>query len=147
MFTPSFFSLNNWLIILFNLSLSSLIGALIGRNRRREHKPAGMRTHMLVCLGSTIFVMIPFQDPHLITPSQVIQGVAQGIGFLGAGEILHQSDVEQEGKVRIKGLTSAAAIWASAALGTAVGAGFYPIALLGTCFVFFVLEVIHRFEP
>jgi len=102
---------------------------------------------MLVCLGSTMFVMIPFHDPHLISPSQVIQGVAQGIGFLGAGEILHQSDVNQQGEVRIKGLTSAAAIWATAALGVAIGAGFYPIALLGSMFVLFVLEVIHKFEP
>jgi putative Mg2+ transporter-C (MgtC) family protein len=147
MLNANSFSVQDWITIFIHLSFSALIGALIGRNRRRENKPAGMRTHMLVCLGATIFVMIPFHNPSLISPSQVIQGVAQGIGFLGAGEILQQSDAKNQGEVRIKGLTSAAAIWASASLGIAVGAGFYPIAILGTIFIIFVLEVIHRFEP
>lgn len=101
---------------------------------------------MLVSLGSTIFIMIPFQDPHLITPSQVIQGVAQGIGFLGAGEIIQQSNENRKGEIKVKGLTSAAAIWSSASLGIAVGAGFFKIALVGFLFIIFTLEYAKRFE-
>jgi putative Mg2+ transporter-C (MgtC) family protein len=138
--------LNDWVTIFAQLSLSSLMGALVGCNRYRENKPAGIRTHMLVSLGSTIFIMIPFQNPHLITPSQVIQGVAQGIGFLGAGEIIQQFNENKTGEVKVKGLTSAAAIWVSAALGIAVGAGFYKIALVGFLFVILTLEFAKRLE-
>lgn len=137
---------NDWVTIFIKLFLSALMGAMIGCNRYREHKPAGIRTHMLVSLGSTIFIMIPFQDPHLITPSQVIQGVAQGIGFLGAGEIIQQSNENRKGEIKVKGLTSAAAIWSSASLGIAVGAGFFKIALVGFLFIIFTLEYAKRFE-
>jgi putative Mg2+ transporter-C (MgtC) family protein len=140
------FALEDWLNILFQLSLSTFIGGMIGRERYQEHKPAGMRTHILVCLGATIFVMIPFQDPHLMTPSQIIQGVAQGVGFLGAGLILHQSSRQDPSDIKIKGLTSAAAIWATSALGLAVGVGIYPLALVGTLFVIFTLKLLLRFE-
>lgn len=139
-------SLNDWGTIFANLSLSALMGGAIGCNRYREHKPAGIRTHMLVSLGSTIFIMIPFQDPHLISPSQVIQGVAQGIGFLGAGEIIKQSSLDKSEVVKVTGLTSAAAIWVSSALGIAVGAGFYKIALVGFLFIILTLEFAKRLE-
>lgn len=138
--------LNDWGAIFAKLFLSALMGAVIGCNRYREHKPAGIRTHMLVSLGSTIFVMIPFQDPKVITPSQVIQGVAQGIGFLGAGEIIQQSNASKNGEIKVKGLTSAAAVWTSSALGIAVGAGFYKIALAGFLFIILTLEYAKRFE-
>lgn len=138
--------LNDWVILFAKLSLSALMGGIVGCNRYREHKPAGIRTHMLVSLGSTIFIMIPFENPQLITPSQVIQGVAQGIGFLGAGEIIQQFNENKTGEVKIKGLTSAAAIWVSAALGIAVGAGFYKIALVGFLFVTLTLEFAKRLE-
>lgn len=138
--------LNDWVTLFAKLSLSSFMGGIVGCNRYREHKPAGIRTHMLVSLGSTIFIMIPFENPHLITPSQVIQGVAQGIGFLGAGEIIQQFNENKTGEVKIRGLTSAAAIWVSAALGIAVGAGFYKIALVGFLFVILTLEFAKRLE-
>jgi putative Mg2+ transporter-C (MgtC) family protein len=93
-----------------------------------------------------VFIMIPFQNPRLISPSQVIQGVAQGIGFLGAGEIIQQSNRERKGEVKVTGLTSAAAIWASSALGIAVGAGYYKIAMVGFLFVIFTLEFTKRLE-
>jgi putative Mg2+ transporter-C (MgtC) family protein len=141
----TFFS-DDWVILIAKLSLSALMGGLIGRNRHRERKPAGVRTHALVCLGSTIFVMIPLQDPELITPSQVIQGVAQGIGFLGAGEIIQQSSRERQGEIKVIGLTSAAAIWSSAALGIAVGAGYYKIAFIGFLFIMLTLEFGSRLE-
>ncbi|MBR8830705.1 MAG: Protein SrpB [Chroococcopsis gigantea SAG 12.99] len=139
------FNLDKLAVILTKLTIATLIGAVIGRERYLERKPAGMRTHILVCLGSTMFVMLPFQAPSVITPSQVIQGVAQGIGFLGAGEILHESNAKQ-GEIRIRGLTSAATIWTTAALGVTVGAGFYPIAVIGTVFVFFTLKFLGKFE-
>lgn len=138
--TAHTFLIDDWVTLFAKLSLSALMGGSIGRNRHRERKPAGIRTHILVCLGSTIFVMIPLQNPELMTPSQVIQGVAQGIGFLGAGEIIQQSSSERKGEIRVTGLTSAAAIWSSAALGIAIGAGFYKIALVGFLFIMLTLE-------
>jgi putative Mg2+ transporter-C (MgtC) family protein len=131
------------------------IGGLIGLNRQREHKPAGLRTHMLVSLGSAMFVMIPIHLSTLanINSSEVlsrgvqgaIQGVATGIGFLGAGEIL-QNPRRDNGRNFISGLTSAAAIWVSSALGVTVGAGLYPMAVVGVIFSWLVLKVIKQFE-
>jgi putative Mg2+ transporter-C (MgtC) family protein len=72
--------------------------------------------------------------------------VAQGIGFLGAGLILHQSSRKEPNDIKVKGLTSAAAIWATSALGIAVGVGIYPLALLGALFVIFTLKLLLRFE-
>lgn len=99
---------NDWLNISFRLSLALLVGAVIGIDREIKHKPAGLRTHMLVSFGSALFVLIPIllsdaqQDASSI--SRIIQGITTGIGFLGAGEILRETKPEAEG-YRIKGLT------------------------------------------
>ena len=137
--------LKEYLIIFGKLSLSLLLGGLIGWERQRDHKPAGLRTHILVSLGSTMFVMIPFHTEVSMTHSQIIQGVAQGIGFLGAGEIMRNPKATN-GQVEISGLTSAAAIWVAAALGLIVGAGLYAIAIFGAIFTLITLKVLKKIE-
>ncbi len=104
---------------------------------------------MLVSFGSALFVMVPIQlagdRPSPDSVSRVIQGVATGIGFLGAGEILRQSDT-QMGRIRIRGLTSAAAIWVSAALGVAIGAGLWHIGVIGALLALIVLSSVKKLE-
>jgi putative Mg2+ transporter-C (MgtC) family protein len=104
---------------------------------------------MLVSFGSALFVMVPIQlasdRPNSEAISRVIQGVATGIGFLGAGEILRQSDTHV-GKIRIRGLTSAAAIWVSAALGVAIGAGLWHIGLIGALLALITLSSVKKLE-
>ena len=125
------------------------VGGIIGWERQLRHKPAGFRTHMLVSMGSALFVLIPLamaKNPNgLDAVERVIQGITAGIGFLGAGEILRQSQ-QEIGKVEVHGLTSAAAIWVSAALGTAAGCGLWQLALIGALMSLFVLRVIKNLE-
>ena len=123
------------------------VGGIIGWERQLRHKPAGLRTHMLVSMGSALFVLIPLAMSKnangLDAVERVIQGITAGIGFLGAGEILRQSQ-QEIGKVEVHGLTSAAAIWVSAALGTAAGCGLWELALIGALMSLFVLRVIKK---
>ena len=125
------------------------VGGIIGWERQLRHKPAGLRTHMLVSMGSALFVLIPLSmgqhENGRDSVERVIQGIAAGIGFLGAGEILRQSQ-QEIGKVEVHGLTSAAAIWVSAALGTAAGCGLWQLALIGALTSLFVLRVIKNLE-
>ncbi len=134
---------NDWLAITFRLGIASLFGALIGWERETSNKAAGLRTHMLVSIGAAIFVLIPIQvGIAKISPdslSRVIQGVVTGIGFLGAGEIFRESTPESN-KVRIRGLTSAAAIWICAALGVVAACGLWQIGLIAVSMVFVILR-------
>ncbi len=143
------FSLNDWLHVALRLILALLIGAIVGWNREVTGKPAGLRTHMLVSFGSALYVMVPIQlagnRPNPDAVSRVIQGVATGIGFLGAGEILRQSD-NQAGRIRIRGLTSAAAIWVSAALGVCIGSGLWQIGLIGSLLALVTLSSVKKLE-
>jgi len=103
---------------------------------------------MLVSLGAAMFVLIPLlasTSESVDTVSRAIQGVATGVGFLGAGEILHES-VEPSGKPNIKGLTSAATIWLTAALGIVAGCGFWQLSLLATLMTLFILSVAKKLE-
>ncbi|MEH1765480.1 MgtC/SapB family protein [Nostoc sp.] len=140
---------NDWLNISFRLCVALLIGAIIGLERQIRHKPAGLRTHMLVSLGSAMFTLTIMQTGGLQgSPdalSRVIQGIAAGVGFLGAGEIIRQSSQESQ-QLEIHGLTSAAAIWVSAALGIAAGCGLWQLGLIGALFTFLVLNVFKRLE-
>lgn len=126
-----------------------LVGGIIGWERQLRRKPAGFRTHMLVSMGSALFVLIPLalgkNENGRDAIERVIQGIAAGIGFLGAGEILRQSKQER-GEVEVHGLTSAAAIWVSAALGSAAGCGLWQLALIGALLSLFVLKVVKEFE-
>ncbi|MEH1825725.1 MAG: MgtC/SapB family protein [Nostoc sp.] len=140
---------NDWLNISFRLCVALLIGAIIGLERQIRHKPAGLRTHMLVSLGSAMFTLTIMQTGGLQgSPdalSRVIQGIAAGVGFLGAGEIVRQSSQESQ-QLEIHGLTSAAAIWVSAALGIAAGCGLWQLGLIGALLTFLVLNVFKRLE-
>lgn len=124
-------------------------GAVIGWEREAKDKPAGLRTHMLVSLGAAIFVLVPIltgdisESPDALY--RTIQGIATGVGFLGAGEILHISQ-PQTAKYRIRGLTSAAAIWISAALGLAAGCGLWHLSLIGALLSLIILRILKIVE-
>ena len=130
-------------IVLLRLVLATLAGAAIGWNRHRAGKPAGVGTHALVALGAAMFTAVPFAPGpgHDDALSRAIQGIAVGVGFLGAGEI-----IREPGAGTVTGLTSAAAIWVTAALGVTIASGavFGSLAVAGL--VFTVLEVAPRFE-
>ncbi|MGB3265984.1 MAG: MgtC/SapB family protein [Microcoleus sp.] len=131
------------------MCLALLVGGMIGWERELRNKPAGLRTHMLVSMGAALFVLIPLaiskNENSLDAIDRVIQGIAAGIGFLGGGEILRESQ-QEAGKPEVHGLTSAAAIWVSAALGTAAGCGLWQLALIGAFMSLFVLRVIKELE-
>ena len=121
--------------VLARLMASALVGGVIGLERLRDGKEAGMRTHMLVALGSALFILIPLEASMTTADiGRVIQGLATGIGFLGAGCILKLTETR-----RVEGLTTAASIWVTAALGVAIGFGWLWPALLGTLLTWFVL--------
>ena len=125
------------------LLLAALCGGLLGFERERAGKEAGLRTHMLVALGAAFFVVIPQQAG--VSPgdmSRVLQGVITGIGFLGAGTIIKLSEREE-----VHGLTTAAGIWLTAAVGIAVGMGREASALLGTILALVVLSLFPRIVP
>lgn len=140
---------NDWSALLFRLVLALLAGGAIGLNREVKRKPAGLRTHMLVSLGAALFVLVPIQvdclDQSPEAVSRTIQGVAAGVGFLGAGEILQQSRQDSE-KPRIIGLTSASAIWVAAGLGVASGAGLWQLVVLGALLALAVLVMLKPLE-
>jgi putative Mg2+ transporter-C (MgtC) family protein len=128
--------------VLIRLIASAFLGAVIGLQRERVGKPAGIKTHILATLGTTVFVLAcagyGMSSDGL---SRVIQGIVTGIGFLGAGAILKLDE-----KRDIKGLTTAASIWISAAIGVAVGLGGLGLALLATILTLIVLAVLGKIE-
>ena len=135
--------------IVFRLCLALLLGAIIGTERQLKHKPAGLRTHMLVCLGCAVFTLIPLQTGALQQSpdslSRVIQGIAAGVGFLGAGEIVRESSQTSQ-RTEIHGLTSAASIWVSAGLGITAGLGLWQLGLIAAVLTFIVLHLFKRLE-
>lgn len=132
--------------VALRLVLAGLLGALLGYERERKGKAAGMRTHMLVCLGASLFVLVPDQagaDESAI--SRVIQGLVAGIGFLGAGAIIkRRGDHPGDDADDVKGLTTAAGIFLTAAIGVAVGLGREATALLATILALLVLHVMPK---
>jgi putative Mg2+ transporter-C (MgtC) family protein len=125
------------------LLVAVLLGAAVGWQRERHGSAAGLRTHMLVALGAALFMVTPAQtgaDGDAM--SRVLQGVVSGIGFLGASAVLKLGD---RGKIR--GLTTAASIWTTAAIGVAVGHGREATALLATLIVLAILDAVARLEP
>ena len=129
-------------IIIGRLVGAMVLGAIAGFQREQAGKPAGLRTHMLVAMGACLFVLVPLQVGMPIGEvGRVIQGVAAGIGFVGAGAILKLSQ-ERE----IQGLTTAAGIWTTAAVGVAVGLGGFAIAAIAMVLAWFVLGVLFRIE-
>lgn len=140
-----FSDLNDWgefIVVVIRLLLAAILGGLLGLEREQRGKAAGIRTHMLVCMGAALFILIPQQagisDQEM---SRVIQGVIAGIGFLGAGTIITSKEAENA-----TGLTTAAGIWLTAAIGVAVGLGREQTAVLCTVLAWLVLYVVPFFS-
>ena len=131
-----------FLDLILRLSLATVFGAVVGYQRELADRPAGLRTHVLVCLGSALIMIIsiyPFTALAQADPSRIAAGAITGIGFLGAGTIIRQGNI-------VRGLTTAASLWTVAGVGLAVGTGFYIPALLVTATVFLVLAGLKRVE-
>ena len=132
------------------LGAAALCGLLIGINRDVHEKPAGMRTLALVALGAAVATLTALWIPGFETEPDaqsrvlqgVIQGVLAGIGFIGAGAIIRMGKNGED----VQGVTTAATVWISAAIGIACGMGAWPIVLVGSLLVFFILIVAKRIE-
>ena len=122
------------------LVLAAILGGTLGYDRERAGKSAGLRTHMLVSLGAALFVLIPQQAGLGVGEiTRVIQGVVAGVGFLGAGAI-----VKDRRGSEVEGLTTAAGIWLTAAVGIAAGLGREASAVLGTALALIILSGVGR---
>jgi putative Mg2+ transporter-C (MgtC) family protein len=134
----------NTISIILRLTLATVCGGILGAERGRKKRPAGLRTHILVCIGSAM-VMITSQymtDILRISTDASRMGaqVISGIGFLGAGTII------VVGRNEIKGLTTAAGLWSCACMGLAIGIGFYEGAIISCVFLFGVLTLLHKLD-
>jgi putative Mg2+ transporter-C (MgtC) family protein len=118
---------------ILRLLLAAAMGALIGLERDLKKKPAGIRTHMLVCLGACVYTLISVSEFPLDS-ARIAAGIVAGIGFLGAGAIIGSQD-------GVHGLTTAAGIWVTAAVGLALGTGSYVIAAVSTLLVVVTLFI------
>ncbi len=148
-------SLTIWDVIV-RLGIASLCGGLIGIERGRKHRAAGFRTHMLVCMGASLTMVLgtyisvmlesalwaldPSVDYVKTDVSRFGAQVINGIGFVGAGTIIIT------GRQQVKGMTTAAGLWASACMGLAIGAGFYSAALVGCFFILLTIVVFSKLE-
>jgi putative Mg2+ transporter-C (MgtC) family protein len=128
--------------VVVRLTVAVLLGGLLGSERESAGKAAGLRTHMLVALGAALFVLFPAEaGMELADLSRVIQGVATGIGFVGAGAILKRQDREE-----IQGLTTAAGLWLTAAIGLAVGAGRIWTPIVCAAGAWIILRILNQLE-
>ena len=130
--------------VAIRLLLAMVCGGIIGLERGKQGRAAGMRTHILVCLGATLAAMLGFYAAELggftSDPLRVAAQVISGIGFLGVGTIM------LKGRFQIVGLTTAAGLWTAAAVGLALGAGFYEGAVITFLFAVLTVTVVHRLE-
>ncbi|MDX2160729.1 MAG: MgtC/SapB family protein [bacterium] len=122
------------------LVLTAILSGLIGLDRERNRNNAGLRTHILVGVGACLFTALSVRAFGEGDPGRVAAQIVTGIGFLGAGAILKENR-------RIRGLTTAASIWTTAAVGMAVAAGAWLIAIIATLIVWLVLSALIRLEP
>ena len=136
--------MNNTQVVL-RLVLSAFLSGLVGLERQVHRRAAGLRTHILVSVGSTLIMLTSlyifdiYKDKVLTDPSRIASGIITGIGFLGAGTIIRYGE-------EIKGLTTAASLWVVAAVGMAVGCGFYVAAAATTGIVLLVLLLLRQIE-
>lgn len=134
--------------MVLRMVVAGLLGALIGLEREKRYKEAGLRTHFLVAVGSAVFMIVSkyafydiIGDDIVLDPSRIAAAIPSGIGFLGAGMILVQ-------RTSIHGLTTAAGIWATAGIGLAIGGGMYEIGIVAGLLVIVGLEFLKRlFSP
>jgi putative Mg2+ transporter-C (MgtC) family protein len=128
--------------IVIRLVAAAMLAGLIGYERESRGKAAGLRTHMLVAIGSALFVLAPLEAGMSVADlSRVLQGVAAGIGFIGAGAILKLT-----GEREIQGLTTAAGVWMTAAVGIAAGMGRFGLAAISVILALLVLAFVAGFE-
>jgi len=131
--------------IVTRLVLSVILGGLIGMERENKNRPAGFRTHILVCVGAALvmitseFISEKYRGITAVDPTRLGAQVISGIGFLGAGTIIRQG-------ASVKGLTTAASLWAVACVGLAAGCGFYWGALGGAVIIYITLILLSKFE-
>ena len=124
--------------MILRLLLAAALGAAVGYQRERTGKQAGLRTHTLICIGAALFTVVSIYGFGIASdPARVAAGVVIGIGFIGAGVILHR-----EGGV-VAGLTTAATIWLVAGIGLAVGTGLYVVSVVATALILLVLLIPH----
>ena len=132
----------NWEWLL-RLLVAALLGALVGWEREQAQRPAGLRTYMLVTLGSALFTVLSITAFKAIgstdDPGRIAAQIVTGIGFLGAGTVYREGDV-------VRGLTTAAGLWAMAAIGMAVGVGQYVLGVISTGIVLSILVLVRLFE-
>lgn len=115
---------------IIRLILAVILGLVIGFERERAHKPAGLRTHMLVCLGSCLFTIVSLR--FSLDPARIAAGIVAGIGFIGAGAIIAERE-------KIVGITTAASLWVTSAIGLALGIGDYILAVMATALTVLIL--------
>jgi len=130
------------LTLIGKLILSAALGALVGAERSHTGKPAGIRTYALVAMGATLFTIISelgFKDATGFDPSRIVSQIVIGIGFIGAGLIMHHGS-------KVEGLTTAAGLWVVSAVGAAVGLGLYLVAIFTAIFMLFILWGIGYWE-
>jgi putative Mg2+ transporter-C (MgtC) family protein len=129
-------------IVIIRVIAAVILGGILGLQREKAGKPAGLRTHMIVCLGTAVVVLACLASSMDMSGlSRVIQGIVTGIGFIGAGSILKLSEQRE-----IRGLTTAAGLWMTAAIGVAIGLGSLGVALIGTGATFIVLSLLGVVE-
>lgn len=129
--------------IVIRVLLALLIGGLLGMERGRKNRPAGLRTYMLVCLGATLVMVTNqyvYQVYHVSDPVRLGAQVISGIGFLGAGTIIVTA------RTQVKGMTTAAGLWTAACCGLAIGIGFYEAAVIGGLAIFAVMSVLQTMD-
>ena len=132
-----------YLAIVLRITVAVILGGILGLERGLKNRPAGLRTYMLVCVGSCLIMLTNqyiFQVFGAGDPVRMGAQVVSGIGFLGAGTIVVTR------RNQIMGLTTAAGLWASAAVGLAIGIGLYEAAILGGAVIFIVLSLVHRWD-
>ena len=125
------------------LALAMICGGVLGMERGKKNRPAGFRTYMLVCVGATLVMLTNQYICKMYgtgDPARLGAQVISGIGFLGAGTII------VTGRNRVKGLTTAAGLWADACVGLAIGIGFYSGAIIGCTMILVVMSVLHRLD-
>lgn len=128
--------------VVINLLLAFVLGGAVGWVREREGKIAGFRTHILVCVGSALFMIMSGEmmaKSGIADPGRIAAGVVTGIGFIGAGCII-------QGRDSVRGITTAASIWVMAAIGIAAGSGHYLGALTGTLITLITLQLMKKVE-
>ena len=135
----------NEINLILRLIISAILGGMIGIERESAHKPAGIRTHIFVCMGSTLFTLIAISGlrdlstPEMFNPAQFIGSILVGVGFIGGGVIMHRNE-------HVEGITTAAGLWVASGIGIAVGMGLYVLAISTVILSLMVLLGLERFK-